>query len=296
MKRTPNVIIEAIANPAKYPLLYFLILTPLIGIAINGFSTLIFEVICNWLQEQFGINKAFGQFVFTAIFTVLVGFLISNLYLVMLSWLKLGNTEPELKTSLIELTDTFSGLITVASLKKPKAKTTAEIAIVHHWSLNRLRYCWLICSDDVRKSIDLIIAEIVDINNISLKVWIQEPEKESYLYLEVISEMEPFLTLFFIILPGEKDKSKELAHDPNYIRTLVDGIYAKDVRKLGLDESDVIADYTGGTKSMTVGVALACTHPKRRLQYIWSEYDNKNAIVRSEFREVIISYKLKAIK
>jgi len=36
----------------------------------------------------------------------------------------------------------------------------------------------------------------------------------------------------------------------------------------GWSETDVIADYTGGTKSMTAGTVLACASPDRRLQFM----------------------------
>jgi CRISPR-associated protein (Cas_Cas02710) len=41
----------------------------------------------------------------------------------------------------------------------------------------------------------------------------------------------------------------------------------------GLAEEDVIADFTGGTKPMTVGMVFACLTPSRSLQYVPAEYD-----------------------
>jgi hypothetical protein len=41
----------------------------------------------------------------------------------------------------------------------------------------------------------------------------------------------------------------------------------------GLAEEDIIADFTGGTKPMTVGMVFACLTPSRSLQYVPAEYD-----------------------
>jgi hypothetical protein len=57
-------------------------------------------------------------------------------------------------------------------------------------------------------------------------------------------------------------------HNPEKVFLAVQSIYYK-ARSLGLTESDVIADYTGGTKSMTAGMALACSAvPGRDAEYM----------------------------
>jgi hypothetical protein len=48
---------------------------------------------------------------------------------------------------------------------------------------------------------------------------------------------------------------------------LVQQIY-KEAEALGIPRSEIIADYTGGTKSMTAGLILACTEQDRDLQYM----------------------------
>jgi CRISPR-associated protein (Cas_Cas02710) len=50
----------------------------------------------------------------------------------------------------------------------------------------------------------------------------------------------------------------------------VDRIYAEQLD--GLAEEDIIADFTGGTKPMTVGMVFACLTPSRSLQYVPAEY------------------------
>ncbi len=56
--------------------------------------------------------------------------------------------------------------------------------------------------------------------------------------------------------------------DPEKAFHLVQSIYHK-AHAAGLTESDVIADYTGGTKSMTAGMVLACSAaPGRDAEYM----------------------------
>jgi hypothetical protein len=51
----------------------------------------------------------------------------------------------------------------------------------------------------------------------------------------------------------------------------VDQIFADQLD--GLAEEEIIADFTGGTKPMTVGMVFACLTPSRSLQYVPAEYD-----------------------
>lgn len=303
MARTRHPILEAIANPAKYPLLYFLILTPILGIAINGLSTLIFEGLCNFLEQKFGLSKLLGQFFLTGIFIALTLFLISNLYSLVANWREQILKDRRIETNMVALTDTFPGLIAIASFKSGSKKTPLEEAILHHWEQGKLRYCWVICSEDAKESTEKSV-EFFKQKNISLQVWFRDGQESQYKLAPGSVTSPDSLKLFILIVksPSDKsqepasDKSQEPANDPNYIRQLVDWIYQEDAPEMGLDESQIIADYTGGTKSMTAGVVLACTNPSRRLEYIWSEYDKNGQILRSEVREVIISYKLKPVK
>jgi hypothetical protein len=57
------------------------------------------------------------------------------------------------------------------------------------------------------------------------------------------------------------------ADDPKKVFELVQQIY-KEAEALGIPRSEIIADYTGGTKSMTAGLILACTEQDRDLQYM----------------------------
>lgn len=54
--------------------------------------------------------------------------------------------------------------------------------------------------------------------------------------------------------------------EPLHTKQVVELIYSTQLENLS--ESDVIADFTGGTKPMTAGMIFACLSSKRRLQYI----------------------------
>jgi hypothetical protein len=76
----------------------------------------------------------------------------------------------------------------------------------------------------------------------------------------------------------------------------VDSIYRDATDEMGLAEQSIVADYTGGTKSMTAGMVLACVSPNRRLQYIWNELNEDRSLKRADFCEVMVSYKIKPIR
>jgi hypothetical protein len=52
------------------------------------------------------------------------------------------------------------------------------------------------------------------------------------------------------------------------VHRLVDAIYTEAMEVHGLKEEEVVADYTGGTKSMTSGMVLACASPRRPLHFM----------------------------
>lgn len=55
------------------------------------------------------------------------------------------------------------------------------------------------------------------------------------------------------------------------VKTIVEKIYREQLG--GLAEEEVIADFTGGTKPMTVGMIFACLSPSRHLEYVPALYD-----------------------
>jgi hypothetical protein len=63
-------------------------------------------------------------------------------------------------------------------------------------------------------------------------------------------------------------------YDLQSVRAQVETLYRSGL--MGMPETDVIADFTGGTKPMTLGMIFACLSPTRRLEYVAAKYeDNK---------------------
>ncbi|MGQ9523229.1 MAG: hypothetical protein ACUVTZ_00175 [Armatimonadota bacterium] len=63
-----------------------------------------------------------------------------------------------------------------------------------------------------------------------------------------------------------KRMTKEDIGNPERVRETVEEIYSSLPENWA--ESDVVADYTGGTTSVTAGMVLACASPRRNLQYM----------------------------
>lgn len=58
------------------------------------------------------------------------------------------------------------------------------------------------------------------------------------------------------------------ADDPEETFVAVEEAYRRARKHHGLHSSQIIADFTGGTKSMTAGMVLGCTGPDRHLEYM----------------------------
>ncbi len=87
------------------------------------------------------------------------------------------------------------------------------------------------------------------------------------------------------------------ADNPAQVYKIIEKIY-NDL-PTGFEESDIIADYTGGTKSMTAGMILACSLPQRKLQVLKPrKYKDDGTAERSagsDPRFIDIRFKLKQI-
>lgn len=124
------------------------------------------------------------------------------------------------------------GLIVLSS---PGSRTTpAENAIKAH--LGTLQHCWIIAGPDVPG----IRPSSAD-NARSL--------------IEHYQTLRPTIRFH----PRELDDE----HNPEKAFHLVESIY-REARAFGLTEHNMIADYTGGTKSMTAGMVLACSASEDR--------------------------------
>jgi hypothetical protein len=301
MKPKRNILLTVLSHPDRYPLQYFwlnfIVITPVIGLAVNGFSGILFEKICGKLNGVLGLSKAWWQVTFSILCLIFVVLLAINIQQQFQRLKTIFSDEPELDTSVSSLKDTFRGLIAIASTRSPKFESPAESAIWHHWQKTprQLEYCWLICSQDALKSIHHVIEGLIA-KGVPIKVWRHdgsmyqlqrdEPkEKRLELYLTPTKQMQM-----------QNGSDADLAHDPKYMRELVDSIYRDATDEMGLAEQSIVADYTGGTKSMTAGMVLACLSPNRRLQYIWNEFNEDRSIKRADFCEVMVSYKIKPIR
>jgi len=167
----------------------------------------------------------------------------------------------------------YKGLIVLGSITKDvrKEPISAEVAIRYHYKNERseqvLRHCWLLASGSA-----------------SLKVVEQTIEK---LKSEGFSE-----DLFETVYMSGDDADK-----PIEVYNAVEKIYKN--LPAGFNESDIIADYTGGTKSMTAGLVLACASPGRKLQMLKPKaYKDDGTADRekgSDPKLINISFKLKQV-
>ena len=287
MQRNP--LLEAIADPSKNFLAFLLIGIFGLGIISNGFSNLLLETLGDSIQKNFGISKILFQFVVIGLIGGAIGFAVYFTALTRKLRSLLGREAIEI-TNVVPLTETFFGLITIASLAQPGQLTPAEIAIKHHWrnGNGKLRYCWLICTPDALDATRQFLQE--------LERECMQQKQQFYIYHNTEQAMPPVTQVGTSLHVRIVDLAPELINDPNHIRQLIDSIYAQATEQTGLSPIDFIADYTGGTKSMTAGMVLACSKPERKLQYLVSNRDRRGKIIDSQLMKVTLSYRIKAIK
>ena len=134
----------------------------------------------------------------------------------------------------------YRGLILLIGIGRPgedPMNQSAGDAINYHLSLNKrdtgLEYCWLIASEGPEGS---------------------EPVAE-----KIKVACEKLAVRAKICLIGDP-------FDPQHTYDVVQRIYWKDVPEAGLRQEDVIADFTGGVKPMSVGMLLACG-ARRAMEY-----------------------------
>ncbi|MEM9567464.1 MAG: hypothetical protein AAF974_04080, partial [Cyanobacteria bacterium P01_E01_bin.34] len=188
-----------------------------------------------------------------------------------------------------KLTKTYSGLIAIPSIKRPGKDTPAEVAINHHWNdgRGRLRYCWLICTKDSLESTKEFLREIqerCEARQLPFHIYYNHDRP-----LPKASDIAVSLHVQLIMLEPQQ------INDPNYIRQLIDEIYTEAEQQADLKAPNIIADYTGGTKSMTAGMVLACSEPDRSLEYFASRYDQQGNILDSQLTKVTLSYRIRAV-
>jgi CRISPR-associated protein (Cas_Cas02710) len=274
-----NFLVEAIANPGQQPVVFIFVITLGLGIAANGLSSLVLDILGDWLQTQLGLPKVVW------LVTVIIGVVGAVLlgiptFVTGMRSLVLRNVSLVETTKVIALRQTLPGLIVLMSLQDAAARA----AILHHWRSGegKLQHCWIICGGE--KSLDAAEAMVNDLVEQGL------PRRMFY-YGDSFAIADVTNPKVMLALSPDEQRAK----DPNYIRRLVEAIYQEAQMQYSLGEREIIADYTGGTKSMTAGVILACAKPTRRLQYWLSDYDENLQPVNSQMMEVVVDYRLKPL-
>jgi hypothetical protein len=276
-------IVAAIASPEEHPFVFLFIITLTLAVIGNGLSNLILDNLCKWLEQQTKIAKLFWQLCIVGGLAVCLFFLINITNIAAILQRQFGRRIPyRAKVRPLTTSDTVKGLIVFMSLgAEPPAKT----AILHHWQNGngKLQHCWLICGGDpslekAKELVDLLVADNLPPRIFHFGTQYQYRNSEDPQHpLSLVTDLN-------------------LANDPSYIYQIIEGIYTSaEDPPFSLAESDIIIDYTGGTKSMTAGAILAGASPKHRLQYIISDYQD-NKPINSRVMEVDISYQVKPSK
>jgi uncharacterized membrane protein len=106
-------------------------------------------------------------------------------------------------------------------------------AIKHH--LGKLEACWLLCTRDVGEGKELVEYFIKKFSSRTVKVK---------------------------TIPLESPNKIESVHKA------INEIYVKDIKEVNLNETEVIADVTGGTTIMSSAMTLACISRDRDIEYV----------------------------
>ena len=276
-------IVEAIESPAKHPFIFIFVITLALAVAGNGLSNLILDNLCTWLEEHSQFTKASWQGLLVIILISSIALSSTNLAAI---WSRfIGQTIPySSKVRPLAPTETVKGLIVFMSLS---VESPAKTAILHHWQdgHGKLEHCWLICggTPSLDKAKELV-EQLITVHKLPTRTF---HYGTSYKYPNPDNIHHPFSLVTDI----------HLANDPSHIRQLIECIYdSAEESPFSLPKNEIIVDYTGGTKSMTAGAILAGASPERRLQYIVSDYDDKNKPIKPRVMEVNISYQVKPSK
>lgn len=270
---TRNKIVEILADPTKSFLANFVLGTLVFTIVSDGLSDLFWQWIEDWAKTQPWI----GEFSFQlGVRLLLVLLVLAVIYFTRFTdWVKsrlvaMGFLSEPKVANVTPLEKGYPGLIVIMSSKVEDSP--AEASIRFHIDSDRLRYCWIICTNRTWEPARLMVDRLKQSGAGNVRF---------YYGSEPIEDVETGERLSLLV-------ADELVDDPNHIRKVVEGIYAKALA-CGLGDRDMIADYTGGTKGMTAGMLLACTRVERSLQYI-------SQVNWPQIMEVQIAYRLKQDK
>ena len=275
-----NRFIEAISDPTKNFLAFFLVSTLLFTIVSDGVTSLFWDKLGPWIIDRTPLNEtAFQGLVTLGLITLLLGVTyftnIGRWLRSRLSWLPPFALKEVPEVNVKPLNQTYRGLIVAMS---PRDESPAEAAIRFHWNNGQVPYlehCWLICTEKSLPYAQALASKLAQ-DGLTQKLELH------YGTYPLTDADQPEQTISLLV-------PDSLVDDPNYIQRLVNSIYEDAIAQANLDETEVIADYTGATKGMTAGILLACTRPERPLQYI-------SQIQASEIMAINISYRLKSLK
>jgi hypothetical protein len=290
MKR--NRLLEAIVDPTKNFLVFVVIGIFGLGIISDGLSTLLLDNLAVWLQARTGMHPiTFRLIVISAVSGIILGCVYFTNFSQRLQ--RLWSRPLLVQTNVEPLTHTYGGLIAITSLVRNSMQTPAEIGLRHHWDQGKgkLRLCWLLCTEDALPSTRLWLKNLQQDAAKSIAVYIHDPSIPD----SMKAAMPPLWQVGSALHIQIVHIAKEQQDDPNHIYKLVNGIYDDAQNQLRVEPSDLIADYTGGTKSMTAGMVLACSVPERQLQYLASRYGPDGQILKSELKVVKLAYRLRPV-
>ncbi len=263
-----NVIRDAIKDPAKNVLATIVVTTFGLGLVTNGVSGLVLESLGGWVERRYGLPKLWFQVVVVSSLGVA---LLMSLYLTsMANWVRGwfgGDRDAAPLANVEELKWGFRGLVVAVSRPQNGKLTPAELAIQFHWERGTLAHCWMICTEESEGEAAAIVGRMEAAGAAS---GIFHYGEQHVLWGQNAGEVPMSLML----TAGAMD-------DPNVMRQLVDRIYGE-AAVFGVMEGEVVVDYTGGTKSMTAGMMLACVSPRRQVEYL-SQVMGRLMLVRTAY-------------
>jgi hypothetical protein len=278
-----NRLIQGIVDPGK-SLFFFLVFgTFSLTLASDALSDLVLNKFGQYLETHWKINPVMFRLIVFAVITsvIILAIALSNLSQWIIS--RPSGVQPK------PLKATFPGLIVIASIAPPGVKSAAQVAIEHHWNEGKgnLQHCWIICGgskslEHARSIVNQMQGQVELVNNNPIEFKLTDPHNSQRQLRISLRNLEPAKT-----------------DDPNETFKLVNQIYEEAATE-GIEASALIADYTGGTKSMTAGIVLACANPERCLEFMkpggYTEDGRADASKASIATEVQINFQLKAAK
>jgi len=279
-----NRLVQGLVDPGK-SLLFFLVFGTFgLTLASDAFSDLVLNRFGEYLQTHWKINPVIFRLIILVVMTslIILTIALSNLS----RWMMIGRpSEVQPKP----LKATFPGLIVIASIVQQGVKSAAQVAIEHHWNEGKgnLQHCWIICGgskslEHARSIVKQMQGQVELVKSNTMEFKLTDPHDSQRQLRISLRNLEP-----------------AKADDPNETFKLVNQIYEEAARE-AIEASNLIADYTGGTKSMTAGVVLACANPERHLEFMkpdgYTEEGRADLSKDAIATDVKINFQLKAAK